>query len=161
LGAALATHNGGNYSATSALGVLLTLARTFLAAFKTIATHYLQTAGSFQLPAIELLRYLPPWAAFQSGLAAYFAGEYSAIKREISPPNSSVTGTSFNLFVICNSVGAFLLSGASFEANRRAGPLSTAVVGNVKQVAMLLIVFWLEREKGRPAQLIGHRFWAH
>jgi len=84
------------------------------------------------LPAIELLRYLSLWAAFQNGQAAYFTGEYSAIKHEISPPNSSVTGTTFNLFVICNAVGAFLLNGASFEANRRAGPLSMVVVGNIK-----------------------------
>jgi len=82
LGAALATYNGSNYSATSALGVL-TFVGAFLAAFKTIATHCLQTAGSFQLPATELLHYLSPWAAFQSGLVAYFAKEYSAIKREI------------------------------------------------------------------------------
>jgi hypothetical protein len=34
LGVALATYNGGNYSATSALGVLLTPASAFLAAFK-------------------------------------------------------------------------------------------------------------------------------
>jgi hypothetical protein len=142
--AALATYNGGNYSATPALGVLLTLAGAFLAAFKTVATHCLQTAGSFQLPAIELLHYLSPWAAFQSGLAAYFAGEYNAMKHEISPPNYSVMGTTLNLFVICNLVGAFLLNGASFEANRRAGPLSMVVVGNVKQVAVLLIVLWLE-----------------
>lgn len=158
--AALATYNGGNYSATPALGVLLTLAGAFLAAFKTVATHCLQTAGSFQLPAIELLHYLSPWAAFQSGLAAYFAGEYNAMKHEISPPNYSVMGSTLNLFVICNLVGAFLLNGASFEANRRAGPLSMVVVGNVKQAAVLLIVLWLGG-KGRPAQLVGHRFWAH
>jgi hypothetical protein len=66
------------------------------------------------------------------------------MKHEISPPNYSVMGTTLNLFVICNLVGAFLLNGASFEANRRAGPLSMVVVGNVKQVAVLLIVLWLE-----------------
>ena len=51
-----------------------------------------------------------------------------------------------NLFVICNSVGAFLLNGASFEVNRRAGPPIMVVVGNVKQIAVLLIVLGLEGE---------------
>ena len=78
---------------------------------------------------------------------AHSAGEYHAVKHEVSSLDSFMAGTNFILPVICNSFLAFLLNEASSEANRSAGPLSMAVAENAKQVFVLIIVVWLQSEQ--------------
>jgi drug/metabolite transporter (DMT)-like permease len=139
----LAAYDSRHSSVSSPLGVFLTFLGAFLATFKTIITHRLQATGSVHFPALQLLRYLSPWAATQSGFIAYWTGEFGVVRDHFLLPDSRTTRSTFVLYLLCNCISAFSLNVASFEANRRAGSLSMAVASNLKQIAILVISLWL------------------
>jgi drug/metabolite transporter (DMT)-like permease len=154
LGVVLATCDSYNFSRSSSLGILLTFFGAFLAAFKTVVTNRFQATGSVQLSAPQLLRHLSPWAALQSTAIAYWNGEVGVVRDHFSFPDSHITRSRFALYLLCNCIGAFLLNMASFEANRRCGPLSIAVASNLKQVAILVISLWIG-SGGNPQNISG------
>lgn len=138
VGVACATY--GDYSYTP-FGFIVTLCGAVAAAFKTVATNYLQTAGS-RLSAYELLYRLSPCALLGSLLLAYLNGEVTAfnqqwdLKRLFESP--------YAYAVIGNGAFACALNLVSFATNKKAGALTMTVASNVKQVVTvcLAIIIW-------------------
>lgn len=138
LGVFLATYDHGHFSASSPHDVLLTFSGAFLATFKTVTMHRLQTTHRAPLSPLQLIHYLSPWAALQSGALAWWTGEIGIFQGQFALPNSLTARSTVAVYLLCNCTGAFLLNVASFEANQRSGPLSIAVASNLKQVVILL-----------------------
>lgn len=142
---------------TSSLkGFIITFVGAVLAVFKTILTNALQRKQtsylteqsaprfnlSLHLSPTTLIRYTAPYAVFQALLFAWWAGEFLRIQQVLgwirsnaAPPvtDRTMVVTAFNV------IAAALLNIASFEANRRCGPLAMAVVANLKQVVILIL----------------------
>ncbi|KAL2753394.1 hypothetical protein ACRALDRAFT_2067993, partial [Sodiomyces alcalophilus JCM 7366] len=132
LGAALTTI--GEYTFTD-LGFLLTFAGVILAAIKTVATNRIMT-GPLALPAMEVLLRMSPYAALQSLICAFVAGEFGAVGKMSAEGNIAVW-TMVGLFG--NGVLAFALNVASFQTNKVAGALTISVCGNLKQCLTVLL----------------------
>lgn len=113
------------------IGFLLTVLGTALASVKTIATNILLT-GSNKVSATDLLKHTSAPAAIQALIFAYLTGEVSQICQ---------SSFSSHIFVVVgiNVLLAFLQNTFSFRANRAAGPLTMTVVGNLKQLATIVV----------------------
>jgi hypothetical protein len=129
-GALLATY-GERYDA-SCRGFLLTLIGAVLAVVKTIATNVLVHKSDSSVPPIELLSILSPLAAAQALLWAIWTGEISGVMK-------STLGSKWVVILVLDTAMAAALNIASFEANRRGGPLAMAIAANVKQVLLLAV----------------------
>lgn len=128
VGVALTTA-GDFYITTS--GFLLTMLGTVLASIKTLATNSFLT-GEHRIPPHELLKGTSQLAALQSLLLAYLAGEINDLL--------TFTGTRYVWIVLSvNIVLAFLQNTFSFKANKAAGPLTMTVIGNLKQIATIVV----------------------
>ena len=153
-GVILATLTGDTSSYTaSTTALLVTVLGAFLASLKSIATSWLQCPrphhdmGSrtdrlgLDMNAIELLQCITPLAFLQAVLFAWSAGELQS--RALSPAAAQPgSQTRFPLghlvgLLLLNCATAFALNIASFEANRRAGPLGITIAGNLKQVLVV------------------------
>lgn len=149
VGAILATTspNLNNHTApdpkTSLAGITLTFVGAVLAVLKTILTNTLQARTgrlSVGLPPTTLIRYLSPYAVAQALLFALWTGEFQRL-RTITNPLSITAATEgrISTTAAANTLAAAMLNLASFEANRRCGPLAMAVAANLKQVVIMLI----------------------
>ncbi|KAL7284653.1 hypothetical protein ACG7TL_001950 [Trametes sanguinea] len=157
LGVILATY--GEYYFT-ALGLLLTLLGTILAALKTIYTNVLQShpkltrrpeskrPTSFLLPPslnlhpLDLLTRMSPLAFVQCVAYAYMSGEFNRIQspRPSNPESTlSVVGGLPLLLLLGNGIIAFGLNVVSFTANGKVGALNMTVAANVKQVLTIVL----------------------
>ncbi|OSD00468.1 TPT-domain-containing protein [Trametes coccinea BRFM310] len=157
LGVILATY--GEYYFT-ALGLLLTLLGTILAALKTIYTNVLQShpkltrrpeskrPTSFLLPPslnlhpLDLLTRMSPLAFVQCVAYAYMSGEFNRIQspRPSNPESTlSVVDGLPLLLLLGNGIIAFGLNVVSFTANGKVGALNMTVAANVKQVLTIVL----------------------
>lgn len=59
------------------------------------------------------------------------------------------------LLLLLHGFLAFLLNIANFQAVRAGGPLMMNVVGNVKQVVMVILSVYLFDQKMRPVGILG------
>ncbi|KAI0672411.1 triose-phosphate transporter family-domain-containing protein [Trametes maxima] len=164
LGVFLATY--GDYYFT-ALGFLLTLLGTVLAALKTIYTNVLQstpkaatrltcrpTLSSFfstlllppslNLHPLDLLTRMSPLAFVQCLVYAYLSGEFTKMANTPAITTAAFTGWWRLLLLLGNGCIAFGLNVVSFTANGKVGALNMTVAANVKQVltiALAVVVF--------------------
>ncbi|KAI0357006.1 TPT-domain-containing protein [Trametes cingulata] len=159
LGVILATY--GDYYFT-AMGFLLTLLGTILAALKTIYTNVLQSppssgtkltnrstphsfAASLILPPplnlhpLDLLTRMSPLAFVQCIAYAYLSGEFSRMRDSASDGAASFTGLWHLLLLLGNGCIAFGLNVVSFTANGKVGALNMTVAANVKQVLTIVL----------------------
>jgi hypothetical protein len=125
-------------------GILLCILGAFLSALKTISTHYLQT--SLSISALTIIHFVAPLAGIQSTIWSYMNGEIDEfLVKQISATSSQLTHSrSGILLILANGLVAFLLNWSSFVTNKKAGALTMAVMGNIKQVvsiAVSLVVF--------------------
>ncbi|KEF54325.1 uncharacterized protein A1O9_09491 [Exophiala aquamarina CBS 119918] len=123
-------------------GIALTFLGAVLAVLKTVLTNTLQRrAGrlSVDLPSTTLIRYLSPYAVAQALLFALWTGEFQRLRSIISSLFTTSTEGRILATAATNVLAAATLNLASFEANRRCGPLAMAVAANLKQVLILLI----------------------
>lgn len=67
----------------------------------------------------------------------------------LSAPLSSI------LLLVFHGMLAFLLNIANFNAVKEGGPLMMNVVGNVKQVTMIILSVFLFKNKMRPIGILG------
>lgn len=149
---------------TTLSGVLMTLLGALLAVLKTLLTNRLQRQnGNFALGihATTLVRYLSPYAMVQALGFAFWMGELN-VSRMASPRVVTVAtifkeGRMAWLWLwLFNAISASVLNVASFEANKRCGALGIAVAGNLKQVAILVVVgLDGERRGSRWAVILG------
>lgn len=147
LGVFLVTY-GSRYYATPS-GLLMAFLSAVLATFKTVLAHHLQTASGDsdnistmrRLSPLELLSLLSPYSAIQSLILAWYLGEVDLLNStaELVPVASAIAKGVLAFF---NGTCAFLLNLVSFEVNRRVGPLTMAVLANVKQAASLALVYF-------------------
>jgi Triose-phosphate Transporter family len=141
-GVILATH-GGRHDA-SFVGLLVTFLGAVSAVLKTIATHTLQT--HLDIKSSELIRQTAPLALLWSlGMAYHYEETFRfthlpKLKNLASgEPWTWLTISSLGGLMLVNALLAAGLNLASFEANRRCGPVSMGVAANLKQVVILLI----------------------
>ena len=104
-----------------------------LAVVKTITTNILLRDHELRMEPVELLRILSPWAAAQALLWSLYAGEVSLQSL------ASIKDFRLSVMFAMNAVLAALLNFASFEANKRCGPLTMAITANLKQVILLAV----------------------
>ncbi|KAK5050386.1 hypothetical protein LTR84_003667 [Exophiala bonariae] len=147
-------------------GIIITLSGAVLAVLKTILTNTLQSKRtpprtarpassldlSLNLSPTTLIRYTAPFAVIQALLLAWWAGEIPRLHRVIvrNLGNAIPAATNGRVLAITaiNVFAAGMLNIASFEANRRCGPLAMAVVANLKQVMILIIALWVKDDDG-------------
>ncbi|KAF7864088.1 hypothetical protein EAF04_007053 [Stromatinia cepivora] len=123
---------------------VLSLLGSLLSALKTLSTQHLQTQLS--IPALPIMQSVAPLAGIQATIWSYMNGEIDEflvkqISSHSSPLTSSISGL---LLILTNGIVAFLLNWSSFVTNKKAGALTMAVLGNIKQVlsmAASLVVF--------------------
>lgn len=137
-------------------GIIITLVGAVLAVFKTILTNALQRKQttsrtgqsaprlnlSLNLSPTTLIRYTAPYAVLQALLFAWWAGEFLKIQQVLGRIRSNAAPLASDRTIVVtglNVIAAALLNIASFEANRRCGPLAMAVVANLKQVVILIL----------------------
>ena len=92
--------------------------------------------GPLALPAMEILLRMSPYAAMQSLLCAFAAGEFSGLfdlqsKGGLAPLTL--------IALLGNGMLAFALNVASFQTNKVAGALTISVCGNLKQCLTVLL----------------------
>ncbi|KAI0643831.1 triose-phosphate transporter family-domain-containing protein [Trametes meyenii] len=159
LGVFLATY--GDYYFT-ALGFLLTLLGTVLAALKTIYTNILQSPPkyttrlthqptfpaffstlllppSLNLHPLDLLTRMSPLAFAQCLVYAYLSGEFTKIAAASATTSAVPTGWWRLLLLLGNGCIAFGLNVVSFTANGKVGALNMTVAANVKQVLTIVL----------------------
>ena len=146
---------------SSTFGAALTFLGAIIAVVKTMLTHQLQSSSSSSSPpssgrcrlqiglsAMTLVRYLSPYAVVQALGFACWTGEVRHLLA-LDPATDLVGGLrEVGVLAIVNMLSASALNIASFEANRRCGALSMGVAGNLKQVFILVIAIWAERDGG-------------
>ncbi|KAH0848395.1 hypothetical protein FOPE_02326 [Fonsecaea pedrosoi] len=144
---------------TTAFGFTVTLLSAILAVLKTIFTNELQrppraSRWGLGLPSTRLVQYLALYAVNQAVLLASWAGEIQGLTTNVDhgpPPTLTLKlgGRSHRVAVpwpwlwLLNGLAAAMLNLASFEANKRCGPLTMAIAANMKQVVILLVVICL------------------
>ncbi|KAF7721979.1 UAA transporter [Apophysomyces ossiformis] len=131
LGVAFATFGEYDYTA---VGLLLTILGTVLAAVKTIVTNRIQV-GRLKLHPLDLLLRMSPLAFVQCVFYAYATGELERVQ-EFSMNNMTISMASGLLF---NGILAFALNIVSFTANKKTSALTMTVAGNVKQVLSIVL----------------------
>ncbi|OAL33995.1 hypothetical protein AYO20_06643 [Fonsecaea nubica] len=151
-------------SRTTASGFTVTLLSAVLAVLKTIFTNELQrppraSRWGLGLPSTRLVQYLALYAVNQAVLLASWAGEIKGLTTNVDhgpPPTLTLRlrGRSHRVAVpwpwlwLLNALAAAMLNLASFEANKRCGPLTMAIATNMKQVVILLMVICLRDVTG-------------
>ncbi|KAK5329779.1 hypothetical protein LTR93_001367 [Exophiala xenobiotica] len=162
-------HNTGGGSTTFG-GVALTFLGAVLAVLKTMITHQLQKSSSSSssssggyrlqigLPPMTLVRYLSPYAVVQALGFACWTGELRQLLALGHATDPAARGLrEIGVLAVVNMLSASALNIASFEANRRCGPLSMGVAGNLKQVFILVLASLAEGdgETGRGGGVNG------
>ena len=158
LGVIITAHSG-RYEA-SFVGLILTLLGAATATLKTIATHALQT--QLGITSTELIRHTAPLAMVWSLTLAYHYEEFNNIdylpRLKVlarGEPWTWQAQASLVGLMVGNAILAAGLNLASFEANRRCGPVSMGVAANLKQVAILFMPFFTRGKQPRSSVLIG------
>ncbi|KAI9339715.1 triose-phosphate transporter family-domain-containing protein [Pilaira anomala] len=130
-GVAFATLGDYNYTA---MGFILTVLGTVLAAIKTVVTNRVQV-GRLKLHPLDLLLRMSPLALVQTLLYSYATGEFALVKEYCQ------THMTVNVFLalVLNGIIAFFLNVVSFTANKKTSALTMTVAGNVKQVLSIVL----------------------
>ncbi|TXT10656.1 hypothetical protein VHUM_02161 [Vanrija humicola] len=134
----------GDYYFT-AMGLILTLLGTLLAALKTVVTNLIQTGGGgrLKLHPLDLLMRMSPLAFIQCVFYGWWTGELERVRRYGA---TQMTRTKAVALLI-NGIIACGLNIVSFTANKKAGALTMTVSANCKQVltiALAVVLFNLE-----------------
>ncbi|OQV01688.1 hypothetical protein CLAIMM_06994 [Cladophialophora immunda] len=145
----------GGPTRTTAFGFTVTLLGAFLAVLKTIFTNELQrppheSRWGVGLPSTRLVQYLALYAVNQTVLVASWTGEIKGLTSNLaqgSPsPRLELGGGLLRISLpwpwlwLFNALAASMLNLASFDANKRCGPLSMAIAANMKQVVILVLL---------------------
>lgn len=130
-GVAFATFGDYNYTA---MGFILTVLGTVLAAIKTVVTNRVQV-GRLKLHPLDLLLRMSPLAFIQTMLYSYATGEMELVQEYFQ---TNLTTTAF-FALLLNGVIAFFLNVVSFTANKKTSALTMTVAGNVKQVLSIVL----------------------
>ncbi|KIW65555.1 hypothetical protein PV04_07806 [Phialophora macrospora] len=143
-------------STTNAFGFAWTMFGAILAVAKTIASNHLQqpprrNSWGLGLPSSVLVRYCSLCSLIITTVVASWNGELKALLPTILS-TLSWTQLPWVWFWFSNALATSFLNIASFEANKRCGPLSMGVASNLKQVVILLLDLSLAKQAVR----IGH-----
>lgn len=135
----------------SLVGALLTFCGVVLSAAKSVATN-IMLVGPLRLDPLDLLLRMSLLCTLQCLAYAWFSGELSdAIAFVASYDNAPTLGAALAF----NGALAFALSYASFTANKSTSSLSIAVVGNVKQVLLIVLTVLIFRDPLNGVQAGG------
>ncbi|KAK6905981.1 hypothetical protein I203_106816 [Kwoniella mangroviensis CBS 8507] len=142
----------GDYDFT-ALGLILTLLGTFLAALKTVVTNLIQTGGGgrLKLHPLDLLMRMSPLAFIQCVIYGWYTGELERVRRY----GATQMTRSKAIALLFNGVFAFGLNIVSFTANKKAGALTMTVSANCKQVLTIVLAVMLFNLHISPTNGIG------
>ncbi|WWC58868.1 uncharacterized protein I303_101413 [Kwoniella dejecticola CBS 10117] len=142
----------GDYDFT-ALGLILTLLGTFLAALKTVVTNLIQTGGGgrLKLHPLDLLMRMSPLAFIQCVIYGWYTGELERVRRY----GATQMTRSKAIALLCNGVFAFGLNIVSFTANKKAGALTMTVSANCKQVLTIVLAVMLFNLHISPTNGVG------
>lgn len=120
-GVAFATFGDYNYTA---MGFILTVLGTVLAAIKTVVTNRVQV-GRLKLHPLDLLLRMSPLAFIQTMLYSYATGEMELVQEYFQ---TNLTTTAF-FALLLNGIIAFFLNVVSFTANKKTSALTMTVAG--------------------------------
>ncbi|KAF7859431.1 uncharacterized protein EAF02_010879 [Botrytis sinoallii] len=125
---------------------ILCLLGALLSACKTLSTNSLQTHLS--IPALTIIHHVAPLAGIQATIWSYMNGEIDEfLVKHISSTSSPLSTSHFGiLLILTNGLVAFLLNWSSFTTNKKAGALTMAVLGNIKQVISIAISIVIFRD---------------
>ncbi|WWC86512.1 uncharacterized protein L201_001389 [Kwoniella dendrophila CBS 6074] len=142
----------GDYDFT-ALGLILTLLGTFLAALKTVVTNLIQTGGGgrLRLHPLDLLMRMSPLAFIQCVIYGWYTGELERVRRY----GATQMTRSKAIALLFNGVFAFGLNIVSFTANKKAGALTMTVSANCKQVLTIVLAVMLFNLHISPTNGLG------
>ncbi|WRT64435.1 uncharacterized protein IL334_001367 [Kwoniella shivajii] len=142
----------GDYDFT-ALGLILTLLGTFLAALKTVVTNLIQTGagGRLKLHPLDLLMRMSPLAFIQCVVYGWYTGELERVRRY----GATQMTRSKAIALLFNGVFAFGLNIVSFTANKKAGALTMTVSANCKQVLTIVLAVMLFNLHISPTNGVG------
>ncbi|ETI25960.1 hypothetical protein G647_02737 [Cladophialophora carrionii CBS 160.54] len=138
------TDNNNTSSRTNAFGFAWTVLGATLAVAKTIAANHLQqprrrNSWGLGLSSSALVRYCSLCSMIITIVVGSWTGEMRALMATTVRSTSSWNQPSWLLwFWLWNALATSFLNIASFEANKRCGPLSMGVASNLKQVVILL-----------------------
>ncbi|KAJ1957033.1 hypothetical protein GGI12_005141 [Dipsacomyces acuminosporus] len=137
-GVGMATY--GDYSFT-AVGFLLTLLGTVLAATKTVVTNTILVGNNrLELSPFDLLYQLSPLAFIQTLAWSVSTGEFSRfLEFAQSSKNGEHSAVPLVGALVVNGSIAFVLNIASFTASRNTSALAMTVTGNVKVVLTVVL----------------------
>ncbi|TGO85621.1 hypothetical protein BPOR_0379g00060 [Botrytis porri] len=135
---------------------ILCLLGALLSACKTFSTHSLQTHLS--IPALTIIHHVAPLAGIQATIWSYMNGEIDEfLVKHISSTSSPLsTSSSGILLILTNGLVAFLLNWSSFTTNKKAGALTMAVLGNIKQVISIAISIVIFRDANASSAGCAH-----
>ncbi|OCT49195.1 hypothetical protein CLCR_11317 [Cladophialophora carrionii] len=137
-------NNNNTSSRTNASGFAWTVLGATLAVAKTIAANHLQqprrrNSWGLGLSSSALVRYCSLSSTIITIVVGSWTGEMRALMSTTVRSTSSGTQLLWLLwFWLLNALATSFLNLASFEANKRCGPLSMGVASNLKQVVILL-----------------------
>lgn len=120
---AFATFGDYNYTA---MGFILTVLGTVLAAIKTVVTNRVQV-GRLKLHPLDLLLRMSPLAFLQTMLYSYATGEMALVQEYC---RTNLNFTAF-MALLLNGVIAFFLNVVSFTANKKTSALTMTVAGKL------------------------------
>ncbi|KAF7943833.1 uncharacterized protein EAE97_005903 [Botrytis byssoidea] len=137
---------------------ILCLLGALLSACKTLSTNSLQTHLS--IPALTIIHHVAPLAGIQATIWSYMNGEIDEFPVKQISSTSSPLSTSHSgiLLILTNGLVAFLLNWSSFTTNKKAGALTMAVLGNIKQVISIAISIVIFRDANASFTGFAHIF---
>ncbi|KAF7917990.1 uncharacterized protein EAE98_010018 [Botrytis deweyae] len=137
---------------------ILCLLGALLSACKTLSTNSLQT--HLAIPALTIIHHVAPLAGIQATIWSYMNGEIDEfLVKHISSTSSPLSTSHFGIILILiNGLVAFLLNWSSFTTNKKAGALTMAVLGNIKQVISIAISIVIFRDANASVTGFAHIF---
>lgn len=138
-------------SFASGIGICLTLFGVFLASLKSIITNNLTE----KMSSLDVLSMMALPCSLQCFIIVAYTREIHGIFNLFSN-NDAFLQSKYLLFpkLLVNALLAFGVNYTSFETNRLLGPLSIAVIANLKQVITIVIVhFFLKNYSSKMTNL--------
>ncbi|KAK8796238.1 hypothetical protein WA171_004199 [Blastocystis sp. BT1] len=129
-------------------GVVLLFISCTISSLKGIVTKYL-LSGKEPLSTFQLLNINSMFSFFEIIFLSLFKDNQFWVSWLPSAPMYSI------LLLVFHGMLAFLLNIANFNAVKEGGPLMMNVVGNVKQVTIIILSVFLFKNKMKPIGILG------
>jgi drug/metabolite transporter (DMT)-like permease len=138
-----------HYFASDMFGYILTISGVLLSVLKGIMTKAM-LVGSIGWSPLELIYKVSPICIMQCLVCSWIFGEFGSLLS-----NSTIHSYNIMLSLLCNGTLAFCLNWVSFTCVKKTSALTMTIIGNMKQIASILIAIWIYNINIESSNIFG------